>query len=163
MNDGDHVRNLLGRYCERMDAGDFAGVGALFARGGLAGGDGPPFVAGAEAVAAFYTEGTRSHRGGPATKHLVSGTVLTELDPEGTITARSSYLVLQAVAGLPLQPIVTGRYVDTFARSGHETDDGRDGGWYFQLRRFHVDLVGDLTHHLQHPGRVALPPVPSEG
>ena len=31
------------------------------------------------------------------------------------VTARSSYLVLQAVEGFPLQPIVTGRYVDRFA------------------------------------------------
>ena len=44
MNDLDHLRNLLGRYTERIDAGDFAGVGALFERGGLAGGEGPPFV-----------------------------------------------------------------------------------------------------------------------
>lgn len=163
MNDLDHIRNLLGRYCERIDAGDFAGVGALFGRGGLAGGEGPPFAVGAEAVAAFYARGTRMHQGGPGTKHLVSGTVFAEPGPDGTVTARSSYLVLQAVAGLPLQPIITGRYVDTFARSGEETDPGHDGGWYFQLRRFHVDLVGDLTHHLQQPGLADPAPVPSEG
>jgi len=163
MNDLDHLRNLLGRYTERIDAGDFAGVGALFDRGGLAGADGPPFVVGADAVAAFYARGTRMHHGGPGTKHLVSGTVFVAPGPDGTVTARSSYLVLQAAEGLPLQPIITGRYEDTFARSGTETDHSRDGGWYFQLRRFHVDLVGDLTHHLQQPGLADPPPVPSDG
>lgn len=164
MNDLDHVRNLLGRYCERIDAGDLAGVGALFARGALAGGEGPPFAAGAEAVAAFYAAGTQLHHGSPRTKHIVSGTVFGATAADGTLVARSSYLVLQAVAGLPLQPIITGRYVDTFARSGEETDEGRDGGWYFQLRRFHVDLVGDLGHHLVQPAiATPPPPIPSDG
>ena len=36
LSDGDHVRNLLGRYCERLDAGDLTAVGALFAHGRLA-------------------------------------------------------------------------------------------------------------------------------
>jgi hypothetical protein len=163
MNDLDHLRNLLGRYTERIDAGDFAGLGALFDRGGLAGGDGSPFAVGADAVAAFYARGTRMHHGVPGTKHLVSGTVFEEPGPDGTVTARSSYVVLQAAAGLPLQPVIAGRYEDTFARSGTETDRSRDGGWYFQLRRFHVDLVGDLTHHLQQPGLADPPPVPSDG
>lgn len=68
---------------------------------------------------------------------------------DGSITARSSYVVLQALDGFPLQPIITGRYVDRFART--HTDDG---SWHFLERRFHVDLVGDLTHHLARPGIV---------
>ena len=39
-----------------------------------------------------------------------------------------------------LQPIIAGRYVDSFTR----TDDG----WAWAERRFAVDLAGDLTHHL---------------
>ncbi|MBX3284645.1 MAG: nuclear transport factor 2 family protein [Acidimicrobiales bacterium] len=162
MNDADHVRNLLGRYAERIDAGDFEGVGALFARGALAGADGPPFASGATAVATFYASGTQLHGGSPRTKHLVSGTVLEPPSPDGTRTVRSSYLVLQATDGQPLQPIITGRYVDTFARSGDDTDHERDGGWFFLLRRFHVDLVGDLSRHLVQPD-LAGPPVPSDG
>jgi len=49
--------------------------------------------------------------------------------------------VLQATDALPLQPIITGRYRDRFAR-----DDV--GGWRFAERRFFVDLVGDLREHL---------------
>jgi hypothetical protein len=69
--------------------------------------------------------------------------VLDEPAADGTVEARSSYLVLQAVEGVPLRPIITGRYVDRFARSA-------DGGWHFVERAFVVDLVGDLSRHLRY-------------
>lgn len=158
---GDHIRNLLGAYCELIDAGDFDGVGALFARGGLAAGppDAAPFVEGAEAVAAFYASGTKLYDGLPGTKHIVADTVLAEPDGEGMITVRSSYLVLQAVEGVALRPIITGRYVDRFAREvgiANDTDLDQDdqpdtGGWYFVRRHFSVDQAGDLSHHWAGP------------
>jgi 3-phenylpropionate/cinnamic acid dioxygenase small subunit len=136
---GDQVRNLLGRYCDLADAGDWAGVGALFAEGRLTSG-GSVLAEGAEAVAAFYDRGTQRHADGtPRTKHLVLNTQLGE-DGDGRMVARSSYVVLQAVDGeLALQPIITGRYVDTFEV---------DGGMRWLERSFEVDLVGDLAHHL---------------
>jgi len=141
MDHGDEIRNLLGRYCDAIDAGDFEAVGALFAHATLAGEDGTAFAAGADAVAAFYRSGTQLHDGSPRTKHLVTNTVLEPVAGDGSATARSSYLVLQAVEGFALQPIITGRYVDRFA-----TDEA--GAWQFVERRFAVDLVGDLSHHL---------------
>jgi hypothetical protein len=142
LSDGDQVRNLLGQYCERLDAADFDGVGALFAHGQLAAEDGMVLARGAAEVAGFYERGTRLHPDTPRTKHLVVDTVLEPADHDGDhLVARSSYLVLQAVEGaLALQPIITGRYVDTFERWG--------GGWRWTERRFAVDLVGDLSHHL---------------
>ena len=134
------MRNLLGEYCERIDAGDFRGVGALFERGALADGSGRELARGAEAVAAFYEAGTLLHDGSPRTKHLVTNTVLDVDDDRGRATARSSYLVLQQVGTGPLQPIITGRYHDSFER--------HDGRWHFAERRFFVDLVGDLRSHL---------------
>lgn len=163
MNDTDHVRNLLGRYCERIDAGDFEGVGALFARGGLAAGDGEPFVSGSRDVAAFYEGGTQRHDGTPRTKHVVADTVFEEPSADGTVTARSSYVVFQGLEGFPLQPIIAGRYVDSFGRDGTATDHERDGGWHFVVRRFHVDLVGDLSRHLVQPDLAGPAPVPSNG
>ncbi len=140
LSDGDLVRNLLGRYCERIDAGDFAGLGALFAHGRLATDDGTVLATGADEVAEFYRRGTRLHGETPRTKHLVIDTVL-EPDAEDSIVARSSYLVLQAVDGaVPLQPIIAGRYVDTFERA--------EDGWRWAERRFTVDLLGDLSNHL---------------
>ena len=136
------IENLLGEYCDRVDAGDFAGVGELFVGGALADEHGTELARGAEAVAAFYAKGTRLHDGSPRTKHLVVNSVIDVDEAAGTGTARSSYLVLQGVDGQPLQPIITGRYRDAFTRV--------DGTWRFAERRFLVDLVGDLSAHLRY-------------
>jgi hypothetical protein len=149
VTDGDRIRNLLGRYCDLMDTADWQGVGALLAHARLTDEHGVELAAGAEAIAAFYAAGTRLHDGSPGTKHLVTNTVLDDPAADGTVTARSSYLVLQAADGLPLQPIITGRYVDRFA-PGATGGDAAGDGWRFVERRFAVDLVGDLSHHLRY-------------
>ena len=68
-------------------------------------------------------------------------------------TARSAFVVFQQTPTLPLQPIVTGRYRDQFARSA--------GEWRFAHRHIIVDHVGDVREHLafdlaafheEHPG-----------
>lgn len=148
LTDADRIRNLINRYCDLMDAGDFEGIGALFVEASLAAGEGEPFASGPDEIADFFEQGTQLHEsplGGRnlGTKHLVTNIVIEEPDADGLVTARSSYLVLQQVDGLPLQPIITGRYRDRFAQGG--------GGWYFVERRFFVDLVGDLSHHLAAP------------
>ncbi len=134
------IEDLLGEYCERMDLGDFGGVGELFRDGALADEHGTELARGADAVAAFYAAGTRLHDGSPRTKHLVLNSILDVDEAAGAGTARSSYVVLQATPDLPLQPIITGRYHDRFTRA--------EGVWRFTERRFFVDLVGDLSQHL---------------
>ena len=142
LSDGDRIRNLLGRYCELIDAGDFDGVGELFAAGAIVDDRDRELARVAAAVAAFYASTTRRHDDGtPLTKHVVANTVLEEPTGAGEVTARSSFVVLQAAPGLPLQPIITGHYVDRFA-----LDDTQQ--WRFAERRFHVQQVGDLSHHL---------------
>jgi hypothetical protein len=139
LSDGDRIRTLLGQYCDRIDVGDFDGVGELFADGCLADEHGTELARGAPAVARFCKGAAKLHDGSPRTKHLVLNTAI---DEEGeTLVARSSYLVLQALDGFPLQPVITGRYVDRFERDGL--------GWHFSERRFIVDLTGDLSHHLR--------------
>ncbi len=58
----------------------------------------------------------------------------------GTGSSRSYFTVLQQTHELPLQPIITGRYHDTFRRI--------EGVWCFEGRRMLVDQVGDLSQHL---------------
>ena len=83
---------------------------------------------------ARYADGT------PGTKHVTTNLIL-EFDEDGVgATARSYFTVLQAVPGLPLQPIVAGRYRDRFERG--------DGVWRFSERRYLIDLVGDVSHHM---------------
>lgn len=140
LSDGDHIRNLLGAYCERIDRADYAGVGALFGEeGALLTEDGIELARGATAIAAFYGSLITLHDGEQRTKHLVANTVL---EPAGddALIARSSYVVLQATEDLPLQPIVAGRYVDRFERT--------ERAWRWAERRFSTDLVGHLSQHL---------------
>ena len=145
LSDTDRIRNLLGEYCWRIDTGDFAGVGELFAHGALASEDGFAFATGADAVEAWYAGGTQLHDGSPRTKHIVADTVIDDPAADGSVQVRSSYVVLQAVGANPPRPIITGRYIDTF-RQG-DAPHGPGGTWYFAERRFIVDLLGDLSHH----------------
>lgn len=137
---GDEVRSLLGAYCRLLDAGDFDGVGDLMASAVLLSPSGSPLASGADEVAALYRSiVVLGPDGTPGTQHLVSGTELSVLGP-ARVAARSSYVVLQAVPDLPLQPVVTGSYDDEFALV--------DGAWSFASRRFTVGRTGDLSHHL---------------
>ncbi len=134
----DEVEALLALYAELVDAADFDELGELFPDGSLSGPDGKPFARGYEEVSSFFRSNTILYDGSPRTKHLVSNIVVVE----STITARSSYLVVQAAPDSPLQPIITGRYHDAFVRDG-------DGRLRFKDRRFFVDLTGDLSRHLR--------------
>ena len=153
LTDTDRIRNLLGRYCDLMDAGDFDAIGTLFADAAMAAGDAPPFLTGGQAIADFFRRGTQVHGDTLRTKHLILNTQFEEPELDGTVVARSSYVVLQAVEGLPLQPIIAGRYVDRFGRDAEDA-------WCYLERRFHVDLLGDLSHHLADPS-IAEPGTPA--
>ena len=138
--DATALSNLLHRYAELVDGGDFDGVGALFerARVFMSGPDGEA-VSGPVA-AAIMRRFVRLYDGLPRTRHLVTNTVI-EVDADRrTAATRSYYTVLQILAA-PLI-IVTGRYHDRFAR------DGASDEWYFTERVIHVDAVGDVSGHL---------------
>lgn len=149
LSDGDHIRNLLGRYCDLMDAGYFDEVGELFAFASLVDDAGRVLARGAGDVANYYEKITRRYEGGGLrTKHLVLNTVLEEANGgdhgrNPVMIARSSYVVFQATSEIHLQPIITGRYVDRFVLAG--------GEWQFAERAFIVDQMGDLQHHLRVP------------
>ncbi len=129
------VTELLYRYAELIDAGDFDGVGVLLGRGNFMG------VAGPAALAGLSPATTRRYpdaRNTPRTRHLVLNPIV---DVDGdTATARSTFVVVQRTDTLALQPIVVGRYRDSFARD--------DAGWYFTERLVDVEMVGDVSQHL---------------
>lgn len=135
------VTELLYRYAELIDDGDFDGVGALLARAAF-GGPGSGSLSGAEAIAGIFAMTTRrfpDHGNTPRTRHLVLNP-LVELGRQGTATSRSTFCVVQNTESVALQPIVAGRYYDTFGRD--------DDGWYFTERRVEVEMVGDVSDHL---------------
>jgi 3-phenylpropionate/cinnamic acid dioxygenase small subunit len=140
MSDRDQITDLIYRYAELIDDGDFAGVGELLGRAELTFEGYTTAVTGAEAVAGLYTSTTRRFDDGtPATKHVMTN-VIVEVDGEQA-SSRSYFTVLQAVPGeLGLQPVIAGRYRDRFIR---ENDT-----WRFSAMHVIVDLVGDLSSHL---------------
>ncbi|HVU61610.1 MAG TPA: nuclear transport factor 2 family protein [Mycobacteriales bacterium] len=140
-NAHEEIRNLLGRYCELMDAGDFAGLAALFADGELADQDGNVFATGAAQMQAMWEAQTKVYDGSPRTRHITANPVIDVDDASGTATCFSSYVVFQGADGFAFQPIVSGRYTDRFTRAV-------DGTWHFTQRQYALDHVGDLSHHL---------------
>jgi 3-phenylpropionate/cinnamic acid dioxygenase small subunit len=134
------IEALIFTYAERLDAGDLAGVAALFRSATYGGAQGGEYR-GDEAVLAVLTRRVMLYDGVPRTRHITTNVVI-DLDlPAGAATARAYFTVIQAAAGLPLQPIVAGRYHDRFARHA--------GTWRFAERLIFVDLVGDLSRHLR--------------
>ncbi|MEH3136506.1 MAG: nuclear transport factor 2 family protein [Mycolicibacterium neoaurum] len=131
----DQITELLYRYAELIDAGDFDGVGALLGRGNFMG------VAGPAAIAELFAATTRrfpEHGNRPRTRHLVLNPIV-DIDADSA-RARSTFVVVQQTDTVALQPIVVGRYADTFARDEH--------GWYFTERTVDVEMMGDISDHL---------------
>jgi 3-phenylpropionate/cinnamic acid dioxygenase small subunit len=135
------VNELLYTYAELIDAGDFDEVGALLSRA-MFGGTGPQGVSGAENIAKLFAATTRrypDHGNTPRTRHLVLNPIV-ELKQDGTAASRSTFCVIQDTDTVPMQPIVVGRYFDTF---GHD-----DSGWYFTERKVEIQMIGDVSAHL---------------
>ena len=139
------IENLLYTYAERIDAGDLEGLADLFSHGRIAASpEAPPehAIEGRERVLQLYRASTRIYDddGTPHTKHVTTNAIIEVGDGANAASARSYYTVFQRVDELPLQPIIAGRYHDTFQRI--------DGRWWFDTRIILVDLVGDLSRHL---------------
>jgi hypothetical protein len=134
------IENLVYTYAERIDAGDLAGVAELFRHGRIEAAPGV-IVEGVEKVRRLYERTTRLYADGTPRSRHVTTNVIVEVDEDaGTARSRASYVVLQQTDELPLQPIIAGRYHDTF----HRVDDQ----WCFDTRQMFVDLTGDLSRHL---------------
>jgi 3-phenylpropionate/cinnamic acid dioxygenase small subunit len=138
----DEITELLHTYAERIDAGDFEGVGDLFADAEITFEGFDQVHRGRDEVQALYGSTTRRYGNGtPRTRHLITNVIVEVDEQAGSATARSYFTVLQGVPGrLALQPIIAGRYHDRFAH--------QDGMWRFRSRHTVVDLIGDLGHHL---------------
>jgi ketosteroid isomerase-like protein len=133
------ITNLLYRYAELIDAGDYEGIGEHLAHAVITADGADGETQGADAVAAMYHATTRKYEDGtPLTKHVITNPIV-EIDGL-TATCRSYYTVLQKAGDAPLRPIITGRYRDEFEKV--------DGEWRFSRRHMGVDQIGDLSLHL---------------
>jgi 3-phenylpropionate/cinnamic acid dioxygenase small subunit len=145
------IRNLLHRYCEAMDAGDFETLADLFSDAVMLGPDGVEVATSREAVLRLYTDGTRLYDGSPRTRHITANPIIDVDEPSGSATCRSVYIVFQQTDELALQPIISGRYHDRFRRIVNNPRASDE--WAFVERRFFIDLTGDVSHHLRYDPR----------
>ncbi len=136
------ITKLIYTYAERIDDGDFAGVGELFAHATLTFEGFGDAVTGRDAIQALYSRSTRRYEDGtPRTKHVMPNVMVDVDDPGGTARSRSYFTVLQAVPGaLALQPVIAGRYRHTYELV--------DSAWRVATMHITIDLVGDLGHHM---------------
>jgi 3-phenylpropionate/cinnamic acid dioxygenase small subunit len=134
------IGDLIMRYAELVDGGDFAGLGTLLADATFTGGGAP--VRGPQVIEKMFQDTLIVYADGtPRTRHIVTNVVIEVDEQAGTAVSRSYFTALQALSDLALQPIASGRYHDRFER--------HDGHWRFAERRVHVDLAGDMSHHLR--------------
>lgn len=135
------ITTLLATYVQRLDAGDLAGVAALFDRAkvfvsGNQIGTGSPFVEKLLSdTVILYEDGT------PRTRHVL-GEPSIEIDDQGRAAASCEYTVTQD--GPDGEYVVmVGRHHDTFV-----VDD--EGEWHFASRDYgDITHVGDTSRHLR--------------
>ena len=140
-SDEQQILNLMYRYMEATDDGDFATRAQLFEHATIVFPEPMGSLTGGDAIAANFASRQRLYDGIPRTSHICTNVHIEISADRSEARARSRYLVLQETEDLPLQPIITGRYHDRFERV--------DGAWRFAERRFVVDLVGDMSAHHQ--------------
>jgi 3-phenylpropionate/cinnamic acid dioxygenase small subunit len=143
-NDYLQIKNLLYRYAELVDQGDFEAVASLFKHAEFHAPGVGPFKSDPAAIAALYRRFVRIYpdTGTPKTRHVTSNMII-ESDGAERAKARSNVIVFQGTAEFPLRAIVASSYRDRFQRV--------DGGWRFSERRIGLevpDILGDLSAHL---------------
>jgi hypothetical protein len=140
--DYHEIANLVYEYGYLIDAGDFAGIGSLLADARLIADGADMEVRGAEAIAAHYASTTRLYEdtGTPKTKHVFTNMLIEIDEARQTACGKTNYFVFQQTDSLPLQAIITGHYEHKFEKRG--------ASWCITEKKFFVDQLGDLSHHL---------------
>jgi hypothetical protein len=137
MGDYAEISNLLYRYAELLNTGQFDLVGELFSQGRVRVEGGTKTYEGATEVAEMYRSTVGSSTGGVDSLLFTSNLQVTVEGLEAT--AKSYFVAYHQRPGVIL-PVVGGRYRDQLAR--------REGTWSFVERVMTIDLIGDLGSHL---------------
>ena len=140
------IQNLLNRYSDAVDRGDFEKVGEMFREADVyfPGEEKPSIRKGTGDFAKHLRKWTRvfPDTGNPKTRHLCVNPII-DFDDATHARCQTYFVVFQAAEGVPLQPIITGTYLDRFEK--------RKDGWLFSERRELVGQTGNLSAHLLQP------------
>ncbi len=140
------IQNLLNRYSDAVDRGDFEKVGEMFCDADVyfPGEEKPSIRKGTGDFAKHLRKWTRvfPDTGNPKTRHLCVNPII-DFDDATHARCQTYFVVFQAAEGVPLQPIITGTYLDRFEK--------RKDGWLFSERRELVGQTGNLSAHLLQP------------
>jgi len=135
------VMNEVYSYPDRIDAGDFEGVGRVLAHATVDMGNGL-VLRGAAEIQASFEQWTRRlpDDGTPHTRHCITNPIVEIDEDAGRATVRYYVTVLQRTDTFPLQPVWANRYADTLERV--------DGAWRIVHRLASGHLPGDTSEHL---------------
>ena len=140
MTPREGIERLLFAYSDTIDRGDFEATAQLFGAEGLYGLVGSRAAKGSEQVLATFQGTVRVYDGVPRTRHVVTNIVIDVDDNQTSGRVRSYVNVMHQPPGGPLAPIAAGTY--------HDHVHLVDGEWQFAERRMHIELVGDMSTHL---------------
>jgi 3-phenylpropionate/cinnamic acid dioxygenase small subunit len=139
------ITNLLATYAECIDTGNLDAAARLFAHAQIKVGAvaHEATLIDSKALLKLWRDNVIIHSDGtPRTKHVITNANIEIDEGAGAATCRSYYTVFQQLEGFALQPIIAGRYHDTFERV--------DSAWRWNFRDYTlIDLVGDLSRHLR--------------
>lgn len=138
------IQNLLHRYSDAVDRGDFDRVGELFRHADVyfPGEETPSVKAGGGLdFGGALAQWTLRYpdTGNPKTRHLCTNLII-DFDDDTYARCQTYFVVFQAAEELPLQPIITGTYIDKLEKVA--------GEWRFTERRELIGQVGNLSAHL---------------
>ena len=132
------IANLVYRYAECVDSGDFEAAAALFTHARVKTGLGD--VGPKELVEMWRKSVILYEDGTPRTKHVITNPIIEVDEATGRGSCRTYYTVMQQAGDGPLQAVICGRYHDRFERV--------DGRWRFCHRDYSLhDLPGDMSRH----------------
>lgn len=133
------ITNLVYGLAEAIDDGDGDRIEQTFGDATFQLGDHEPLVGGS-AFRRIVERSMLRYDGRPRTLHVVTNLRMDVDEHHGVATSTAYVVVFQGLPDFPLQPILTGRYDDEFARDG-------GGTWRWVVRRMRTDHVGDTSRH----------------
>jgi len=139
------IPNLLYRYAQHIDAGEFTEAAALFQFGHIRLGPNQ-ILTEPQDIEAMWRSMVRTYSDGTCrTRHLITNPIIELSEDESEASVSSSWTVIQQTESFPLAVVASGRYQDTVFLHQQR--------WWFREKAYlGIDLIGDMSAHLMGRG-----------